>query len=257
MPVNKQAVIDHLKQIAHLFNKKKDVYRARAFTNVAGVLQARSGALPIKNGELVEKIPGVGSAIKDVIEEFVASGSSRKLEKLKKELPNEVFERFDSKVCKRKTSELLKPLTTAGVDWGFAGSIRRGSPTCKDVDIVVCLHNEKKERALVAKLLKNAGLKADVRNGQKKIGVSVPIKTQGRSFTLDLNFTYPENRGSMYLYFTGPQAYNINQRSLAKKKGMRLNQDGLFKNGKKIAGATEEEMFKALGLKFVEATARA
>lgn len=252
-----QQTIDHLKLIAHLFLKDGDQWRSRAFSKVAGELEVYGHPLEFKDNKLQTKIPGVGSAIKDVIEEFKVGGTSRKLEKLKAKLPDEVVERFDSKTCKRKVTQLLKPLTEAGVDWGFAGSVRRGSPTCKDVDVVVCLNEEKKERALVAKVLKEAGLKADVRNGQEKIGVSIPIKSQGRSFTLDLNFTIPESRGAMYLYFTGPKAFNIAQRGKAKTMGLRLNQKGLFKGNKRIAGALEEEMFKALKWEYTEPSGRA
>jgi len=247
MQVQSQPVADHLKQIAHLFLKDKEQYRSRAFSKVAGELEAYHKVIEIEDGKLVTTISGVGKAIKDVIEEYVAGGTSRKFEKLKEKLPNEVLERFDAKTCKVKVNKLLKPLTEAGVDWGYAGSMRRGSPTVKDVDVIVCLQDEEAERALVAQVIEQAGLSADVRAGHEKVGVSIPIKGQGRSFTLDLNFTYPESRGAMYLYFTGPKAFNINMRAEAKARKMRLNQNGLFKGSKKIAGETEEEMFEAMG----------
>lgn len=245
--VDVQAVIDHLKQISHLFQKNNDTWRSRAFSRVAAELESRPELLVIENRKLVTKIPGVGKAIKDVIEQFVAEGTSRKIEKLKAMFPQEEVERFDSRTCKRIVSKLLRPLTEAGVDWGYAGSIRRGSKTCKDVDVVVCLKTKNKERMLIEKVLKENGLEADVRNGQEKVGVSIPIKSQGRSFTLDLNFTTAESRGAMYLYFTGPKSFNIKQRSAAKRRGLRLNQKGLFDGDKMIAGRTEEEIFEALG----------
>ena len=257
MSATNQQITEHLKQIAFLFLKAKDQWRSRAFSKVAGELQVRRVPLKFAKGKLQDNVPGVGKAIRDVIEQFYATGDSEKLKKLRVKLPNEVFERFDAKTCKRKVTQLLKPLTEAGVDWGFAGSVRRGNPTVKDVDVVVCLHNEEKERALVAGVLKNEGLTADVRNGQEKVGVSIPIKSQGRSFTLDLNFTKPESRGSMYLYFTGPKAFNIAQRAHAKKNGLRLNQHGLYKGKKQIAGATEEEMFEALNWEYTVPEERA
>jgi len=246
-----QNIIDHLKLISHMFLKAKDQWRSRAFSKVAGELEIYRQPLTFKNGALCDKIPGVGKAIKDVIEEYVATGTSKKLEKLKKQLPNEVFERFDSKVCKRKVNQLLKPLTEANVDWGYAGSVRRGSSTCKDVDVIVCIKNEKKDRALVERTIKQAGLSADVRNGKEKVGISVPIKSQGRAFTLDLNFTSAEARGAMYLYFTGPKAFNIAQRAHAKAHGLLLNQKGVFKGKKCLASKTEEDMFMALGCDFI------
>ena len=249
-------LIDHLQQIAHLFLKLKDQWRSRAFSNVAGQIRVYGKKITVKNGKVEDDIPGVGSAINDVIVQFLTTGTSVKMKKLREKLPDEVLERFDSKVCKRKVNELLEPLTKAGVDWGYAGSMRRGQKTVRDVDVVVVIENGN-ERDLVYKILEKANLKPDVRNGKEKIGVSIPIKNQGRSFTLDLNFTVPEYRGAYYLYFTGPKALNITMRGEAKNMGLRLNQNGLFKGSKNIACKTEEEIFKALGREYVEPELRA
>ena len=256
MAVN-DAVADHLQLIAHLFLKNKDQWRSKAFSKVAGEVRIFNQAIEINNGKVVQKISGVGEAINDVIVEFLTTQTSQKLEKLKALLPNEVLERFDATTCKRKVNELLKPLTDAGIDWGYAGSMRRGQSTVKDVDVIVCLKDETTERALVKKILNDAGLFADVRDGQEKVGVSIPIKSQGRKFTLDLNFTHPEHRGAHYLYFTGPKAFNINQRGQAKVAGLLLNQKGLFRDDVLIAGATEEDIFAALGQQYLRPEERA
>lgn len=255
MSIN-NALADHLQLISHLFAKNKDQWRSRAFSKVAGEVRVFNKKVEIKDGKVIQKIPGVGEAINDVIVEFLTVGTSRKLVKLQKLLPNEVVEKFDAKTAKLKVGKLLKPLTTAKIDWGYAGSMRRGLKTVKDVDVIVCLKNEG-EREFIKKVLSDAGLAADVRNGEEKVGVSIPVKSQGRSITLDLNFTNPESRGAHYLYFTGPKAFNIAQRGYAKKKGLLLNQKGLFKGKKMIAGKTEEEIFKSLGQKFVKPEERA
>lgn len=252
-----EALVDHLLQIAHLFGKAKEPWKSKAFSKVANELKVRRMEILISDGAVQTKIPGAGSAINDVIVQFLSTGTSEKMAKLKTLLPNEVIERFDASTCKRKVSELLSPLTKAGVDWGFAGSMRRGLQTVKDVDVIVCLTDEAKERALVEKILSDAGLAADVRNGAEKVGVSIPIKSQGRSFTLDLNFTRPEYKGGHYLYFTGPKAYNIAQRGRAKDKGFLLNQKGLFKDNELVSGATEKDIFAALGEMYLEPEQRA
>lgn len=249
--VSNTAIAEHLQQISFLFLKAKEPWKSKAFSKVAGELNARNEPLEIVQGNLLEKIPGVGSAIKAVIEQFVTMGSSEKMDRLIAMLPDEDITRFNASTCKRKVTALLKPLTEAGVDWGYAGSMRRGLQTVKDVDVIVCLHDEEKDRALVQKVLDDAMLSTDVRNGQEKIGVSIPVHSQGRSFVLDLNFVTPESRGAMYLYFTGPKAFNIAQRGKAKAKGLRLNQKGLFDaDGNNIASRTEEEIFEALNWKY-------
>ena len=50
--------------------------------------------------------------------------------------------------------------------------------------------------------------------------------------------------------YTGPAGYNIGLRTVAKKKGLLLNQYGLFKNKKHIAGKTERSIYTALGKKY-------
>jgi len=71
---------------------------------------------------------------------------------------------------------------------------------------------------------------------------------------VDIYRTDPEYFGGMLLFLTGPQEFNIIVRSKAKKKGMVLNQKGLFNRETRepIATKTEEEIFAALGLKYKE-----
>jgi len=56
------------------------------------------------------------------------------------------------------------------------------------------------------------------------------------------------------MYFTGSKEYNIRLREIARKKGFKLSEYGLFdrKTGKFVAGRTEKEIYKKLGLKYVE-----
>jgi DNA polymerase/3'-5' exonuclease PolX len=255
MPTNEE-IANHLQQIAHLFLKAKEQYRSKAFSKVADGIRFRQLPITILDGKIQEKIEGVGESINETIVQFITTGTSDKMEKLRALLPNEVVDRFEASVCKRKVTELLQPLTDATVDWGFAGSMRRGLKTVKDVDVIICLSPDERERAMVKKLLKDAGLAADIRDGDEKVGVSIPIKSQGRAFALDLNFTTPAKRGAHYLYFTGPRSFNIEQRQRAKNLGLLLNQKGLFRDEVCVAGKTEEEIFAALGEKYLEPAER-
>jgi len=56
------------------------------------------------------------------------------------------------------------------------------------------------------------------------------------------------------VYFTGSKAHNIRIRDLAKRQGLKVNEYGVFaeKTGQRIAGRTEEEVYRALGLAYVE-----
>ena len=249
--VSNEQIANHLQAVAYLFAKNKDQWRSRAYSQVAGWVRSRLYKLPLKNGKVVEKIPGAGEAINTTIEEFAKSGNSSKMKKLAKLFPKEVLERFEVKTVKLRVSKVLSALREEGIEWGFAGSTRRGLRHVRDCDVIVVLKDEKKEKERIRQILAASYLKPDVRDGEKKWGITVPVKSAGRSFTLDLNFCTEENKGAYYLYFTGPKAFNISMRGLAKKKGMLLNEKGLFKGKKCVASETEEEIFEALGLEYM------
>lgn len=69
---------------------------------------------------------------------------------------------------------------------------------------------------------------------------------------VDIYRTDPESFGAMMLYLTGPLEFNLMTRSRAKKRGMVLNQKGIFDRETKelIASRTEKDMFDALGLPY-------
>jgi DNA polymerase (family 10) len=58
------------------------------------------------------------------------------------------------------------------------------------------------------------------------------------------------------LYFTGSKEFNQKMRNIAKKLGYKLNEYGLYKNNKMIYVESEEEIFKLLGIKYLEPQAR-
>ena len=70
---------------------------------------------------------------------------------------------------------------------------------------------------------------------------------------VDLRVVPEESYGAALNYFTGSKSHNVSLREMAVKKGWKLNEYGLFNTkGKRIAGKTEEELYKALGLRYIE-----
>ena len=70
---------------------------------------------------------------------------------------------------------------------------------------------------------------------------------------VDLRVVKPESWGAASLYFVGSKNYNIEMRKVAIKKGLKLSEYGLFdKSGKMIAGKTEDEVYRVLGMKYRE-----
>jgi DNA polymerase (family 10) len=68
---------------------------------------------------------------------------------------------------------------------------------------------------------------------------------------VDLRIVPDRSWGSALQYFTGDKAHNIKLRTIAIKKGYKLSEYGVFKGAQQIAGRTEEEVYKALGLDWV------
>src|SRR5262249_24228915 len=67
----------------------------------------------------------------------------------------------------------------------------------------------------------------------------------------DLRVVPPASFGAALLYFTGSKAHNVALRQLAIKRGWKLNEYGLFRGTRRIAGATEEEIYARIGLAWI------
>ncbi len=119
------------------------------------------------------------------------------------------------------------------------GSTRRMKETVGDIDILATGKNLDIIEAFVS--LPN--VREVLWKGTKKATVIVEEGEQ-----VDLRVIEPESYGSALQYFTGSKAHNIHIRTICLKKGYKLNEYGLFKGDKKIAGRTEEEIYEALGM---------
>jgi DNA polymerase (family 10) len=69
---------------------------------------------------------------------------------------------------------------------------------------------------------------------------------------VDLRAVTPASFGAAWMYFTGSKAHNIELRGMAQDAGLKLNEYGLFRGSKRIAGASEASVYRALGLPFIE-----
>jgi DNA polymerase (family 10) len=65
---------------------------------------------------------------------------------------------------------------------------------------------------------------------------------------VDLRAVEPAAYGAALQYFTGSKAHNVELRKIAQEHGYKLNEYGLFKGTRRVAGKTEEEIYAALGL---------
>jgi DNA polymerase (family X) len=122
-----------------------------------------------------------------------------------------------------------------------AGSFRRRRETIGDLDFII----EASDREAAAKaIVAFEAMEETIAAGEEKISVRLAAGPQ-----VDFRFVEPEAAGAALMYFTGSKAHNITLRKRAQKMDLKLNEYGLFRGEKLVAGATEEEVYKALKLK--------
>jgi len=132
----------------------------------------------------------------------------------------------------------------------ITGSLRRKKETVKDIDIVIsCLPESVSE--IVDTVLKQSFIESVIGSGDTKTSF-----THSSGISVDLRFVTDEQYPFTIHHFTGSKEHNTEMRSLAKQHGYKLNEYGLFKDETLIPCASEEELFKALGLHFIPAECR-
>ncbi len=127
-----------------------------------------------------------------------------------------------------------------------AGSIRRWKETVGDADILVASQEKYAERVMdyFTTMPEIANIQ-----GKGKTKSSVKFKN---GLNVDLRVVDPKVFGSALNYFTGNKDHNVALRIIAKDRGMKLSEYGLFRGTKLVAGKTEEEIYKMLGMQYIE-----
>ena len=128
----------------------------------------------------------------------------------------------------------------------IAGSIRRMKESVGDLDILVVSRSPKKVMDFFVSM---PGIAAVFARGNAKS--SVRLKD---GINCDLRVFEEKSFGSALQYFTGSKDHNIKCRQIAIKKGLKLNEYGLFsKNtGRYVCGRTEHEIYSRLGMQYIE-----
>jgi DNA polymerase (family X) len=124
-----------------------------------------------------------------------------------------------------------------------AGSYRRSQETVGDLDLLVVADPQSPvmERFVayedIVRVLSNGPTRASVilRNGLQ----------------VDLRAVAAESFGAALQYFTGSQAHNIALRRLGRQRGLKINEYGVVKLDKRVAGETEESVYHAIGLSYI------
>jgi DNA polymerase (family 10) len=150
--------------------------------------------------------------------------------------------RYKISVAEQEAESLVAYLRDGG-KVTVSGSYRRRRETVGDLDILVT----SKHAAAACDNLTQYDNVADVlAHGPTRATVVLRSGIQ-----VDLRAVAEECYGAALMYFTGSKAHNIALRGIANDRKWKLNEYGLFSGKRRIAGETEEEVYKKLGLAYI------
>lgn len=222
LPVN----ISELNRIEGIGPKTiKKLYSKLKITNLENLKTA------VEKGELA-KIPSLGKKLQERILKslnFLKEDGGRYLISSALPLARNIVESL------RALPEIKKA--------EYAGSIKRMQETIGDLDILVISGQPDKvmdffvEMPQVAEVLAKGSTKSTVR--------------LNNGLQADVRVVLPESFGAATQYFIGDKYHNVAVREIAIKKGYKLNEYGLFKGRKLLAGKDEKEIYEKLGMQWM------
>lgn len=130
----------------------------------------------------------------------------------------------------------------------LAGSLRRRKETVGDIDIVV-VADPKYRKRIVNRFVSLPQIEEVLAKGTTK--ASIVLKQD--NVQVDIRLVHDYEYGAAMLYFTGSKEHNIKLRILARERGYKINEYGIFDaaTGKRLAGQTEEKMYHFLHLEYI------
>lgn len=124
-----------------------------------------------------------------------------------------------------------------------AGSYRRRKETVGDLDI---LATARKGSDIVDRFVDYEDVAEVVSHGTTRSTVHLQSGMQ-----VDLRVVPEVSHGAALHYFTGSESHNIALRTIAHKRKLKINEYGVYKGEKRVAGKTEEELYKHFGLEWI------
>lgn len=127
----------------------------------------------------------------------------------------------------------------------LAGSLRRWKDTIKDIDILATSKNPKE---VMKAFIRLPHVREVLMHGPTKSSIITHENIQ-----VDLRVVEKESYGAALAYFTGSKAHNIRIREMAMKRGLKINEYGIFResDNRKIGGEDESDVYRILGLPFI------
>ncbi len=145
-------------------------------------------------------------------------------------------------VAKRIVETLRQQTRSRKIEW--AGSLRRMRENIGDIDLLATGPDKEK---IVQTFTHLPEVKEVLASGGTKASVIVEGGKQ-----IDLRVVEEDSYGAALQYFTGSKGHNIHLRGIAKAKGIKINEYGVFKGAKKIGGREEKDVYRVLGMEWIE-----
>lgn len=125
----------------------------------------------------------------------------------------------------------------------FAGSLRRRKDSIGDLDLLV---QSDQGKAVIDQFVKREEVHSVLSAGTTRASVVLNSGLQ-----VDLRVVPLASFGAAWAYFTGSKAHNIALRRLASQRGLKINEYGVFRGDKPIAGQDEASVYAAVGLPLI------
>lgn len=125
-----------------------------------------------------------------------------------------------------------------------AGSYRRRKQTVGDLDV---LATAKKDTDIIRRFTRYPDVDEVISSGKTRSTVHLRNGLQ-----VDLRVVPEVSYGAALHYFTGSKSHNIALRKMAQKRGLKINEYGVYRGDKRIAGRTEEEIYKLFRMDYTE-----
>jgi DNA polymerase (family 10) len=129
------------------------------------------------------------------------------------------------------------------LELAVAGSYRRAKETVGDLDIVV---SAAKSNRVMEWFVAYDEITRVIERGSTRASATLRSGIQ-----VDLRLVPKESFGAALVYFTGSKAHNIAIRRRAQQRGLKISEYGVFRGARKIAGDTEESVYRSIGLPFI------
>jgi DNA polymerase (family 10) len=205
--------------------------RARTLVDSLGI-RSRAGLLRAAKAGRLKALPGFGAKVeRKIVEEMAAQGGNEK--------------RILRAVAAQYGEALLEYMREQpGVARAeLAGSFRRGRETVGDLDLLA----QSSHGAEVAeRFVRYPEVRSVMASGPTRASVRLNSGLQ-----VDLRVLAAESYGAGLFYFTGSKAHNIAIRKLGQRRGLKINEYGVFKGTRSVGGRREQDVFDAVGLPWI------